>query len=210
MDFAEAENAARAARRRTPAPSSRMADVDQPRDPVTEWEELVTAQFQGLRKFAKSRGCFLNPADLPPRAFGKSGQEHETYHAANALRFWKFTFPGQSGFGPFGYQTPAGYLHRLRLSNLIFGDDVAFEGILQRREGLSIVTSQNQDERHKVPSSSLPSAPSAPVERIFLQIISCPCGSRQAPIYGCHPPVRHHYSRPQISSLLPGPSSCCN
>ena len=45
--------------------------------------------------------------------------------------------------GPFGYQTPAGYLRRLRLSNLIFGDDVAFEGVLGRGEELKLATSQS-------------------------------------------------------------------
>lgn len=55
---------------------------------------------------------------------------------------WKATFPGEAGFGQFGYYTPAGYLRRLRLSNRIFGDDVQFEGIWKRPGGLSIVTSQ--------------------------------------------------------------------
>ena len=36
----------------------------------------------------------------------------------------------------------------MRLSNLIFGDDVTFEGILQRQEGLSIVTSQSYIQPH--------------------------------------------------------------
>jgi Serine/Threonine/Tyrosine Kinase found in polyvalent proteins len=150
MDLAEAENAALTARRKTPVSGRRVANVGQPRDPVTEWEDRVAAQFKALAQFAKSRGCYLTAADLPPRAFGKSGQEHETYHATGALRYWKSTFPGQSGFGPFGYQTPGGYLRRLRLSNLIFGDDVAFEGILRRREGLSIVTSQSYIQPHPV------------------------------------------------------------
>lgn len=87
---------------------------------------------------------------MPPRAYGKSGQEHETWHSPDGQRFWKSTFPGKSGFGPFGYQTPAGYLRRLRLSNLIFGDDVAFEGLLVRKEGLSIVTSQSFIQPHPV------------------------------------------------------------
>lgn len=64
------------------------------------------------------------------------------FHDAGGARFWKATFPGQAGFGHFGYYTPAGYLRRLRLSNRIFGDDVQFEGVWKRLGGLSIVTSQ--------------------------------------------------------------------
>jgi hypothetical protein len=63
---------------------------------------------------------------------------------------WKSTFPGESGFGQFGYYTPAGYLRRLRLSNIIFGDDVEFEGIWTREGGLSIVTSQSYIQAHPV------------------------------------------------------------
>ena len=48
----------------------------------------------------------------------------------------------QSGFGGFGYFTPAGYLRRLRLGNLVFGDDVEFEGLWVQREGPRVVTSQ--------------------------------------------------------------------
>ncbi|MFN7564470.1 MAG: hypothetical protein ACK5TH_22050, partial [Prosthecobacter sp.] len=63
---------------------------------------------------------------------------------------WKATFPGEAGFGQFGYYTPAGYLRRLRLSNRIFGDDVQFEGIWKRPGGLSIVTSQPFIQPHPV------------------------------------------------------------
>ncbi len=119
-----------------------MADVGEPRDPVAEWEARVEAQFAALKKFAAGCGCSLTDADLPRRAFGKSGREHEVFHAPGALRYWKSTFPGQAGFGQFGYYTPAGYLRRLRLSNRIFGDDVAFGGTWKRKNGLSIVTSQ--------------------------------------------------------------------
>ncbi len=76
-----------------------MANVGQPRDPVAEWEARVEAQFQALRRFASRRGCSLKEGDLPVRAFGKSGREHEVFHAPGARRFWKATFPGQAGFG---------------------------------------------------------------------------------------------------------------
>ncbi len=68
--------------------------------------------------------------------------EHEVFHADDSKRFWKSTFPDQAGFGPAGYSTPIGYFRRLRLSNRVFGDDVRFEGIWKRPEGLSILTSQ--------------------------------------------------------------------
>ena len=125
-----------------------MANVGQPRDPVTEWEERIAAQFRALKAWATRRGCLLTACDLPPRDFGKSGQEHEVYHEPSGRRFWKSTFPGQCGFGQFGYYTPAGYLHRLRLSNIVFGDDVEFEGIWPRPGGLSIVTSQSYIQPH--------------------------------------------------------------
>lgn len=90
----------------------------------------------------------LTDSDLPTRSFGKSGREHEIFHGGGGKRFWKATFPGQSGFGAFGYFTPAGYLRRLRLSNLVFGDEVRFEGIWPRRDGPSIVTSQPYIQPH--------------------------------------------------------------
>lgn len=55
-----------------------------------------------------------------------------------------------SGFGEFGYYTPAGYLRRLGLSNRIFDNDVDFDGIWQRRGGQSIVTSQSYILPHPV------------------------------------------------------------
>lgn len=128
-----------------------MADVVKPRDPVAEWEARVEVQFEALRRFAKSRGCALTTKDIPPRLPGaRPGQEVVVYLGPEARRVWKATFPGQSGFGQFGYYTPAGYLRRLRLSNRIFGDDVEFEGIWSRKEGLSIVTSQSYIQPHPV------------------------------------------------------------
>ena len=126
-----------------------MAGVGQPRDSVTEWEERCKAQFTALKKFASRRGCSLIERDLPPPVTCiKPGREVSVYHDEIHHRVWKVTFPGQSGFGQSGYFTPAGYLRRLRLSNLIFGDDVEFEGIWSRREGPSIVTSQSYIQPH--------------------------------------------------------------
>lgn len=150
MELEEAESAAIGAGRQTPRTSVRVANVGKPRDPVTEWEERVQSQFKALKKFAEGRGCSLKERHLPPRAYGKSGREHEVFHAPGAERIWKSTFPGESGFGQFGYYTPAGYLRRLRLSNIIFADDVQFEGIWMRKGQPSIVTSQGFIYPHPV------------------------------------------------------------
>lgn len=151
MDLAEAEQAALSGRPKTARAGLGVANVGQPRDPVTEWEERVAAQFKGLQRFAKSSGCALTEADLPPVLRGATpGREITAYLHAAQRRVWKATFPGESGFGQFGYYTPAGYLRRLRLSNRIFGDDVHFEGIWKRPGGLSIVTSQPFIQPHPV------------------------------------------------------------
>jgi hypothetical protein len=70
------------------------------------------------------------------------------YLHSKTKRVWKATFPGQAGFGQFGYYTPGGYLRRLRLSNRVFGDDVEFEGIWITKGGPSIVTSQGYVQPH--------------------------------------------------------------
>lgn len=126
-----------------------MADVGKPRDQVTQWEERVAAQFSALKKFAASSGCSLKETQLPPAMTRATpGREVTVYHEISTRRVWKATFPGQSGFGHFGFFTPAGYLRRLRLSNLIFADDVLFEGMWSRKGGLSIVTSQSYIQPH--------------------------------------------------------------
>ncbi len=128
-----------------------MADVGEPRDPVAEWEARVKTQFEALRQFAKSRSCALTARDIPPRLPGATpGREVTVYLEPVTRRVWKSTFPGQSGFGQFGCYTPGGYLRRLRLSNRIFGDDVEFEGVWSRKDGLSIVTSQSYIQPHPV------------------------------------------------------------
>ena len=125
-----------------------MANVGQSRDPVAEFECRVASQFAALRKAAKETGCLLKPAQMPARSYGRGGMEHEVWHDQPGKRYWKATFPGKSGCGPFGFYTPAGYLRRMRLTNLIFGDDIRFEGILVRKEGLSVVTSQPYIQPH--------------------------------------------------------------
>ncbi|MDB6117434.1 MAG: hypothetical protein JWO08_1215 [Verrucomicrobiaceae bacterium] len=148
MDLAEAESIAIANRPSPGRPGGRVANVDQPRDQVTEWEERVAAQFAGLKAWAKSCGCLLKTENLPKRAFGPSGREHEVFHDVVQSRFWKATFPNQAGCGPFGFFTPAGYLRRLRLTNRIFCDDVRFEGVWVRKLGVSLVTSQSYIQPH--------------------------------------------------------------
>ena len=130
MELAEAERAAVEEGRRLARAGSRVADVDEPQDPVEAWEFHVRCQFRGLLRWARRKGCLLRLRDLPERDFGPGGREHIIYHDVVHGRFWKVTFPNTSGIGPSGFFTPAGYLNRLRLSNRIFGDDVRFEGIL--------------------------------------------------------------------------------
>lgn len=142
MELDEAETASIAGGSRSREAGGRVADVPPPRDPAEAWERAVTDQFRNLTTFAKERDCFLTRADLPSLDYGKGGMEHEIFHDPHEDRFWKSTFAGYAGFGPSGYSTPFGYLRRLRLSNLVFGDDVRFEGIWERPDGLSIVTSQ--------------------------------------------------------------------
>jgi hypothetical protein len=74
--------------------------------------------------------------------------EVSIYQHSGSKRIWKATFPGKAGCGPFGFYTPAGYLRRMRLTNLVFGDDVRFEGVLTRREGPGIVISQPYIQPH--------------------------------------------------------------
>ena len=149
MELAEAERAAVGARSGTGAAGLGLADVGQPRDPVEEWEWRCRAQFSSLRQFAFEAGCRLTESDLPLVFPGASpGREVSVYFDPRRARVWKATFPGQSGFGGFGYFTPAGYLRRLRLSNLVFADDVEFEGIWEHREGPRIVTSQQYIQPH--------------------------------------------------------------
>ncbi len=143
MELAEAERAALTRRPTSSRSSMGVANVGEPRDPVTAWEERAREQFLALQRFARQSGCLLKQAHLPPLLPGATpGREVTVYYDAPANRVWKATFPGESGFGQFGYNTPGGYLRRLRLSNRIFGDDVAFEGIWRRKNGLSIITSQ--------------------------------------------------------------------
>lgn len=142
MDLDEAERAALEGGSKASGEADGVAHVRQPRDPVEAWEFRVAAQFENLRAWADEQGRLLKPNDLPKHRLGAPGQEHEVFHDRRTDRLWKVTFPGQAGCGPRGFFTPFGYLRRLRLSNLIFGDDVEFEGLLARRGGPSLVTSQ--------------------------------------------------------------------
>lgn len=142
MELDEAEAAAFAGGSGSGAKSGGVADVPPPRNPAEAWGRAVDSQFQNLIAFAEESGCLLTRDDLPSLDYGKGGMEHEIFHDAPGGRFWKSTFAGCSGFGPEGHFTPVAYLRRLSLSNLVFGDDVSFEGIWIREGGPSIVTSQ--------------------------------------------------------------------
>ncbi|WP_411847762.1 hypothetical protein AAFN60_18420 [Roseibacillus persicicus] len=122
--------------------------MEKSRDPAQRWEFFVQCQFQALKVFSRRNNCLLTSAAMPKNNFGKGGMEHEIFHHPQQDRFWKATSPNLAGFGPSGYFTPGGYLRRLRLSNLIFNDDVRFEGVLERPSGASIVTSQQAVHPH--------------------------------------------------------------
>lgn len=144
MELEEAERAAIREGRQISRASMEMANVGKPRDPIEEWEFRVRCQFEGLYRETQKCGCALSREDLPPKMLGASpGQEVEVFYDPVTDRVWKATYPNQSGKGPTGFFTVAGYLRRLRLSNLIFADDVRFEGVISNKEGISIVTSQH-------------------------------------------------------------------
>ena len=143
MELAAAERAAIEGGREIARAVLEMADVEKPRDPAEKWEHFIKFQFQALTRFSRNHNYLKKPSDLPPRLPGcRPGMEVNVFLEPNTNRVWKTTLPNLAGFGPSGYFTPADYLRRLRLSNLIFGDDVRFEGVLQQKEGPSIVTSQ--------------------------------------------------------------------
>jgi Serine/Threonine/Tyrosine Kinase found in polyvalent proteins len=151
MDLAEAEAAALSTGSKAARAKLGVANVDEPRDPVAEWERRVTAQFAGLKAWASRSRCLLKKGQIPsPLPGATPGREITAYIDPVRRRVWKATFPGECGFGQFGYYTPAGYLRRLRLSNRVFGDDVEFEGLWVRPGGLSLVTSQSFIQPHPV------------------------------------------------------------
>ena len=149
MELAAAESAAIEGGREIARAVLAMADVEKSWNSAEKWEHIVKCQFQALKKLRKANGCLLNASQLPKNNFpAKGGMEQLHLSPRRTNRIWKTTFPNLAGFGPSGYFTPAGYLRRLRLSNLIFGDDVCFEGILEQDEGPSVVTSQTFIQPH--------------------------------------------------------------
>ena len=74
MYLAEAERAAVEEGQRIARTTGGMADVDEPRDSVEEWEFHVECQFKGLFRWARRRGCLLRLKDLPKRDFGPGGR----------------------------------------------------------------------------------------------------------------------------------------
>jgi hypothetical protein len=120
-----------AARRTSPADERRICQGRQQRD---------------LKIWAQQSGCWLKPDMLAP--FERGGEEHRIRRGEE--RYWKATYPGQSGFtiiatdcGPtFTRSLPQEYLKRLVLSNHLFGDDIRLEGITEEEGQVVIVTSQ--------------------------------------------------------------------
>lgn len=133
------------------------------------------AEQEFLRSWFEKKGCLISPAlweswDL----VSDQTSEHEVRLRRDDRRAVKKTLPGTFGFVPVKDgatwvpkpATPAEYLHRLHLQNIIFEDDIRVEGgmvdsgpsmvIGQPPDGFSFVISQPwleaADNRHQFPS----------------------------------------------------------
>ncbi|MDF1657203.1 MAG: hypothetical protein P1U58_06295 [Verrucomicrobiales bacterium] len=142
MELDEAEQAAFGGGSSIGPSGMGASNDDSPRSAADIWEFQVHSQYGNLLKFARENDCLLSGRLNHLVQESHVGMEHVAFREPITGRIWKSTFPDQAGFGPAGYSTPIGYFRRLRLSNRVFGDDVRFEGIWKRPEGLSILTSQ--------------------------------------------------------------------
>lgn len=81
------------------------------------------------------------------------GEEHRIATPGDYSRYWKATHPGRCGFTvvcgeetghlpELTYALPLEYFDRLRLQNVLFSDDIRFEGVALEEGKLVIVTSQ--------------------------------------------------------------------
>lgn len=106
----------------------------------------LAAEIEALRRWAESCGKFCHFEELsrPPDAFG---YEHEVWFPKTGSenpRVLKATYANSFGVMPDGSEaTPSDYLERLRLQNLVFGDDIELEGVDEPSFALiRIITSQ--------------------------------------------------------------------
>jgi hypothetical protein len=118
----------------------------------------LARQEASLRQWADRMGLLLNSRDLPTKVL-RGGQEHELFHDESSDRYFKVTRHGVFGLSP-GIElalisssnearrfhlweaTPAEYLERLSLQNLLVPGLNRLEGIIhQSNNDLAIVTS---------------------------------------------------------------------
>jgi hypothetical protein len=103
------------------------------------------AEVEAIRQFAAAAGLYRNfePLSRSPDAFGF---EHAVWFLESDTepRVLKATWPDAFGFLPDGHVClPSEYLERLCLHNIVFGDDIRLEGIVEEEIGsCRIITSQ--------------------------------------------------------------------
>jgi hypothetical protein len=100
-----------------------------------------SAQFEALVSDAQERGLIL-PESALPAEIQSHGQEHQVWASPDGRRVFKATFPNRFGLSLSGQANPLEYFERLRLANEVFGDDIRFEGLVQRRDKIQVLTSQ--------------------------------------------------------------------
>ena len=123
----------------------------------------LARQEARLREWADRLGLLLNPTALPTKVV-RGGQEHDLFHDEANDRYFKVTRNGVFGLSP-GIElalvssaedarrfhlweaTPAEYLERLHLQNLLVPGINRLEGLIHQVNGeLAIVTSQPRFE----------------------------------------------------------------
>ena len=121
-----------------PAPDHDASDADR--------RKRVEIEQSRLLQWAQANGKLGSSGRLPP-VFARGG-EHQVYFLKHTRRYLKTTLPDrQKGYGiALGSltrgATPAEYLDRLDLQNLIFHDDIRLERIVSNNGKPIIITSQ--------------------------------------------------------------------
>lgn len=106
----------------------------------------LAAEIEAIRRWAEEHGGGGQFEELS-RAPDAFGYEHEVWFPKSDddnPRVLKATYCNSFGVMPDGSEaTPVGYLERLQLQNLVFGDDIELEGVIEPSFALiRIVTSQ--------------------------------------------------------------------
>ena len=107
----------------------------------------LAAEIEALRRHAIEEGI-IGPFERLNESHDTFGYEHRVWFPGTNEphpRVWKATFGNCFGTIPNGsLATPALYLERLILQNLVFGDDIRLEGIQEHPVGvISVITSQS-------------------------------------------------------------------